>query len=351
MAEQNKNNNYIPAGEIATFCGQISLILKAGIPLYDGMDTLCESCEDTNARGLFEVISKGVKDTGSLYKAVKKVGVFPDYMVNMVHIGEESGKLDDVLKSLTIYYEREAKIKKSIKSAVTYPILLILMMAAIIAVLVTRVMPIFENVFDNLGTEMSSSGKAIMNAGLNIGIGAFIFVGIIIVIMLVCYIIYKCGGQNFLFKVATKLPLLKGLNDKLASGRFASVISMMLSSGYDIEKALEMAPGIVTDKLAKEKIEKCGELLKSGSSFPEALMQINMFTGLQNRMINVGFKAGQLDSVMQHMSDIYDEEVDDAIEKLLAYIEPAIVAVLSLIIGGILLSVMLPLASIMSSIG
>ena len=126
---------------------------------------------------------------------------------------------------------------------------------------------------------------------------------------------------------------------------------MMLSSGYELEHALEMAPDIVSDSLAKAKIEECGELVKDGVAFPEALTRIQLFSLLHARMIHVGFKAGQMDSVMQRLAKIYEEEVNEAIARLVSFIEPTLVAVLSVVIGGILVSVMLPLASIMSSIG
>ena len=340
----------LPADEIASFCGQIALILQAGIPLYDGMETLVESCEDKKAKEAFKQMADKVTETGMLYEAVKDAGFFPMYMVNMIHIGEESGKLDEVLRSLSIYYEREARIRKSIKSAISYPMLLILMMAAVVTLLVTNVMPVFEQVFENMGTDISETGKSIMNVGLAIGNIAFVVIAVVLVVIIGLCIAVKLGAGESLKRLSFKLPLLRGLSKKMSSGRFASVLSMMISSGYSLEKALEMAPGIVTDSAAREKIKKCDELLKEGKSFPEALEAIDMFDGIHNRMISVGFKAGQLDAVMDKMTKVYEEEVDESIERLLSFIEPTLVAILSIIIGGILVSVMLPLTSIMSSI-
>lgn len=351
MKDREFGKHMLPAEEIASFCGQISLILQAGIPLYDGMETLVESCEDKKAKEAFKKLAEDVIETGMLYEAVKNAGFFPAYMVNMIHIGEESGKLDEVLKSLSIYYEREAKIRKSIKSAITYPILLVIMMASVIALLVTKVLPIFEKVFKNMGTEVSKTGRSVMNAGIAVGNVAFVITGIVLVAIIAVYIASLFGFGERMKRLSFKLPLLRGLSRNISAGRFASVLSMMISSGYSLEKALELAPGIVTDAAAREKIEKCGALLKDGKSFPEALEEIEMFDGMQNRIISVGFKAGQLDSVMDKMTKIYEDEVDDSIEKLLSFIEPTLVAILSIIIGGILVSVMLPLTSIMSSIG
>lgn len=356
MTENNhvdrEQKGCLPSNETSMFCAQVALILKAGIPLYDGMETLCESIEDEKFRKNFQKISDIVNDTGSLYEAVKQVGFFPSYMVNMIHIGEESGQLDDVLEGLSRYYEREASVKKSVQSAIAYPMILIIMMSAVIALLVMKVMPLFEKIFINLGTEMSNSGKAIMNMGMIIGKVALVLTILLLISIIGFYIYSKIGnGTEKTEVILSKIPAVRNLNNKMAASRFASVISMMLSSGLELDRALEMASEIVTDGLAKKKIEECANLVKEGTSFPEALAKIQMFSALDSRMINVGFKAGRLDGVMSKMSEVYEEEVDQSLAKLVSFIEPTLVAVLSFIIGGILVSVMLPLASIMSSIG
>ena len=202
-----------------------------------------------------------------------------------------------------------------------------------------------------MGIQVSKSGQSIMNAGLLVGKIAFVITAVLLVLVILIYILNVLGFGHVLKSISFKIPGLKGLSKKMSASRFSAVLSMMIASGYSLEKALELAPSIVTDKVAREKIEKCDELLKEGKSFPEALESINMFDGMQNRMISVGFKAGQLDAVMSKMTKIYEEEVEDTIERLLSYIEPTLVAILSMIIGGILISVMLPLTSIMSSIG
>lgn len=351
MGKGKRNNGILPAGEVATFCRQMSLIMEAGIPIYDGIESLVESVEDDKAREAFLDIEEVIKKTGSLYKAVEEVGFFPGYMVNMIRIGEETGKLDDILKSLSVYYEREDRTKKTIKSAVSYPIILVCMMSAVILVLVTKVMPIFEDIFLNLGTNMSKTGAGIMNLGFVIGNVALIIIAVVLLVIIAAVVLKKMGKQNTLLKIARVVPGVKKLGRNMASGKFAEVMGMMLSSGYSLEKALELAPDIVEDEDVKAKIQECGKLVKEGVSFPDALSKIDMFTKMQSRIVSVGFKAGRLDSVMEKISAEYDEAVEDGIDKTVGYIEPCLVAVLSLVIGGILISVMLPLATIMSSIG
>ena len=347
-----KRRKSLPADEISMFCGQVALILKSGIPLHDGMATLCDGIEDEAAKSVFKRISDSVYDTGSLHEALKDAGIFPDYMVSMVLIGEEAGKLEEVMESLSLYYENENNVKRSVQTAITYPIVLIVMMGVVLSALITRVMPLFEEVFNNLGTEMSATGKMFMNFGLTFGKVTLSVIAAVLVVILALYIYTAITGKSERLKaLAVKMPLLKKLSGKLTTARLASVLAMMLSSGLDLDKALSLAPEIVSDSLTKEKVKKCAGLMREGSSFVDAVTQMKIFPTLHTRMINVGFKAGQLDSVMKRLAKLYEEEVNEEVSKLISFIEPAMVAVLSVIIGGILISVMLPLASIMSSIG
>lgn len=347
-----KFNRTLPPDEISMFCGQVALILKSGIQLHDGMDTLCEGIEDSKAKEIFSQVSEVVSETGSLHEALKTAGIFPEYMVNMVLIGEEAGKLEEVMESLTLYYENENVIKKSIHTAITYPIVLVCMMAVVLSVLITRVMPLFEEIFTNLGTEMSATGKMVMNFGINFGKVTLIIIVAILLIALCLYaVVTFTGNQHKVREYVQKLPFLKKLNRTITSARLSSVLAMMLSSGFELEKALELAPGVVTDRITKQKIKECAHMVQEGTSFVEAITKIKVFPALHTRMINVGFKAGQLDEVMKRLSKLYEDEVNDEIAKVVSFIEPTMVAFLSVIIGGILISIMLPLASIMSSIG
>ena len=184
MSKFFKLNRTLPPDEISMFCEQVALILKSGIQLHDGMDTLCEGIEDKKAKEIFSKVSDVVSETGSLHEALKEAEIFPEYMVNMVLIGEEAGKLEEVMESLSLYYENENIIKKSIHTAISYPIVLVCMMAVVLSVLITRVMPLFEEIFKNLGTEMSATGKMVMNFGINFGKVTLIVIVAVLIIAL-----------------------------------------------------------------------------------------------------------------------------------------------------------------------
>lgn len=348
---QNIKSEVLPSDELAVFCTQVYLILEAGIPLYDGFNTLADEAENKETKEIYSNMSKILLESGSLYLAIKDVHIFPEYMINMINIGEETGKLDDVLKSLNLYYEREANIKKAVKSAITYPIVLICMMSAVAILIVTRILPVFQDIFKSLGSDMTDTGRTVMNTAAVLGYVVFGVTVAILVIVIVFAILSKLGYKNKILKILGAVPTIKKMNLKISASRFSAVISMMLSSGYSLEEALELAPSIIEDSYTKEKVSKCQNLIKEGKSFVETLEETGIFDGLTNRMIGIGYKAGKLDSVMKKISDKYEEEVSDSIGNIVSIIEPTLVAIMSVIIGGILISVMLPLANIMSSIG
>ncbi len=340
----------IPARETALFCTQAGLLLKAGIPLGEGLSTL--TAEGSGAgRDLLRQIADVAQETGSLYEAVRSVGIFPVYMVQMIRIGETAGKLEEVLDSLSLYYEREDRLRGTVRSAVLYPIVLILLMAAVIAVLVVAVMPIFSSVLTDLGAE-SAANTGLMNLGVGIGRCALVVIGVLLLLLVVLLVLsLSAKGRGILMSCSAHLPVLRRLYRQFASGRFASVMSMLLSSGYNLGESLELAEEVVADPVVKNKIRLCRNNVSGGMAFSAALLKLDLFTGLYARLIQTGEKTGRLDDVMSKMAEQYETDVDESLSGLVSVIEPTLVILLSVIIGSILLSVMLPLISILSSIG
>lgn len=341
----------VPAGETAVFCTQAALLLEAGIPLGEGLATLVG--EGTPAgRGPLARVADTVQETGSLYEGVRAAGVFPAYMVQMIRIGEAAGKLEEVLRSLGRYYEREETLSRSVRSAVLYPVILILLMAAVVAVLVIAVLPVFSQVFAGLGADLSTAGASWMEAGVWIGRIALIAVAVLLVCLAVLFILsLTAPGRAWLLRLGARLPGLRGTSRQIAASRFASVMAMLLSSGYDLNEALEMAAAIVPDAHLKAQIGQCRERVAQGDSLAAALQEGALFSGLYARLLQTGEQAGRLDEVMERLAVHYEEEADQSLGRLVSVIEPALVIVLSVIIGAILLSVMLPLISILSLIG
>jgi len=334
--------------ELSVLCEQIALILRSGLPLHDGIEALSGDYQGTRYEAHFQKLYATVLESGSVYNGLKEAGSFPPYMVEMTGIGERTGDLQQVMEELSAYYDREAKIRRAIQNAITYPLLLVVMMAALITVLIVQVLPIFESVMRSMGIAADSSSNVWMNVGIGLGRAVLIGTGILIVLVFLFMLLFRfsadSASRSFLLRLIR--PLQK-LNSKLYASRFAANMAMMLKSGHPLDESLTLIENIITDTTIKGTIHACRESMQAGTAFPEAVEKTGLFEKLHCRMIRVGFQAGQTDRVMNKLADIYEEEMDDAINRVVSIIEPSLVALMSIIIGAILLSVMLPLLSIM----
>ena len=351
MPKDAKRQNTIAPEETSIFCEQVGLILSSGMPLHDGIEALSESYASTKDSEYFKALSKHVTESGSLADALEAAQMFPEYMIQMTRIGETTGKLESVMNGLSEYYLRESKVRRAVINAVTYPLVLMVMMACVIGVLIGNVMPIFEQALGSMGMNAGDTANALMRFGMNLGKGVLGIVGLLMVLILVVWLLLKTKLRGKIIEIASRMfPPVSRLFKRMSAARFASVMSMMMASGFPMDDSLKMLPSVLSDEDTRAKVDVMAKKMEEGTSFPDALNQSRIFDELHSRMISMGFLAGQSDVVMHKVATIYDEEVDEGIARLISIIEPSLVALLSVVIGAILLSVMMPMANIISSI-
>ena len=357
MENDSKRLKMMSNKELAMFCDQMAMILKAGQTPESGISLMLEDAASEEAVRILEPIAKMCDLGEPFHKACEASGVFPKYALNMIEIGNTSGKLDEVLESLANHYNREEAVAQSIKSAVTYPFLIIFMMMIVILVLVIKVLPIFQQVFVQLGTEMTGFSKGLLNFGNTLSTYSAVFVGIVVLLaLLFLYFTKVQSGKKALFSFLAKFPLTKGFYDKVAAGRFASGMAIMKAAGLDTDKSLELTAQLVDNEAMVKKIDECKKLMDGdentpGISFSESLARTGIFSAMYSKMVNIGFKSGSVDKVFKKIADSYDEEVDNALSNTISVLEPTLVIILSVVVCLILLSVIMPLMGIMSSIG
>lgn len=341
----------LSAEETTAFCAQTAMILKAGIPLAEGLSIMRQDTSPGDGREIMDVLAKAADDGAPLHEALEAAGCFPSHVVEMARIGSESGRLDEVMDYLAQYYERENSVAKSVRSAVTYPLVMIGMMLLVIGVLIIRVMPIFRQVLTQLGGEMAPFAQGVMELGAAAGNYSAVIVAVIAAAALLLWASTKSqGGRERLARFRASFFATRGLSEQISSGRFASAMALMLSSGLDTDRAVELSLGLIDNPRVRAKIEEVRSLMAGGSPFSKALEDTGVFSRVYSRMLSVGFKTGSMDAVMRRLADRYQEETDTKITGLVAMIEPSLVAVFSVIVGMLLISVMLPLMGIMSSI-
>lgn len=338
--------------EIASFCDQTAMILNAGITPVEGMRILLSDTKDKQGQEIISDILSVCQRGEYFHTALKETGVFPDYVIHMVKIGEESGCTDNVMRALANYYTREEALSENLKSALRYPLIMIGMMFVVILVLITKVLPIFNQVFIQLGSEITGFSRSLMNLGTHIRSYSIVFVIILAIILLPVLLATKTKrGKQFSRRLLARFPLTRSFYDNMAAGRFASGMALTLSSGLDTYQSLDMVAELVENKNMADKIIECKKLIADGSNFSEAIAKTGIFSNLYAKMIAVGFRTGNVDVVMNKIAENHEKETNDKIYSIIAILEPTLVIILSLIVGMILLSVILPLMGIMSSIG
>ena len=333
--------------ETSAFCSQIAMILKSGISSTEGIAIMLEDTDKNDEKQLLTTIYDTLTQTGSLHEALQETHAFPDYMLSMVDIGERTGRLDEVMGSLADYYEKEAGLAQTIKNAITYPCIMIFMMLAVILILITKVMPVFEQVFLQLGTRMSGPSRVILNIGTFLNTHSIVLIIIIVVLIATAIVLIKTKiGQNFISKLAARFGGNKNLSEKISAYRFAGGMALTLSSGLTPEECLNLASSLIDDGAYKDKIKTCQQAIENGEDLYQSLLSCGVFSGVYTRMAAIAARTGMMLKIAAH----FEEEIDQKIARILAIIEPTLVIILSVIVGIILLSVMLPLMSIMSTL-
>lgn len=332
------------------FCNQMAMILESGFSLNQGVTMVYEEMDDKNIKGVLQEVAKYLDEQVSFSEAIDLTKAFDDYMVNLVKVGETSGNLDDVMQSLSEYYARIDDITNKLKQALTYPIILIIMMVVVVGIIVFKVLPIFKDVLNGLGSDLSSYANSFMEFGQIFSLICFAVLLVLVIVIIAGYLYQRVTHVNVLSNVVQKSFLTRKLSRALNKAQITYALSLFISSGYDLQEAMKFVPKLVDDKQLRANLEKCNEDLINGDSFVEVIKKYQIYQGMQLNMIQVGFKTGQVDIIMKQLSNSFQEEVSRAIDQFLNIIEPTIVTLLSLVVGMVLMSVMLPLISIMSSL-
>lgn len=338
--------------EVAMFCDQIAMLLNGGISLYEGTYMLYSEMEDAKTKEILRQIDEQVQSNVPLHKALQSTGAFPEYMVHMVYVGEKTGRLEDVMKSLSAYYERESRVKAGIRSAVAYPMILFAVMACIMVVLAWKILPMFERMFDELNSAVAASTENVLSIGLTAGRVVAIVVCVLFAVAIAIVLWSRTkSGAKVLNRFVNSFGPTRKLMLLMATGKFISSMSLMMASGMDVREGLERERDCCGNEIVKHRIDKCLNLYNDGKHLDEAIRESGLIVGMESRLITVAAKTGETDVVFTKLSEQYNDKTSEALGKLTTVIETTLVVVLSLTVGAVLLAVMLPLVSMISSIG
>ena len=338
--------------DLIYLCRQLSMLLKAGISLLEGVSILRDDADTEDGKKILSAIYDELLESGDIQSALEKAEIFPSYFIHMVKMGDLSGNLDDTFASLATHYEREEALTGSIRDALTYPLIMLGMLSAVLLVLTVKVMPVFDQVFQELGVEMSGAALSVLHLGN--GLRHYSLVFLILFLLLAASLLYltrTTRGRIQLRAMARKFPLSRRLMYDTSCARFASGMSVALKSGLDTEESFDLVTQLVDDPDFCQKINSAREAIHNGEDFSTALNKAGIFSGMDARMVAVGFRAGAADTALADIASRLQDETDEKLQSMAGLLEPTLVAVLSILVGLILLSVMLPLVNVMSNIG
>lgn len=324
--------------ELAEFCNQMSIMLHSGIPALEGIHLLLEDSQSKAELELLTKLKEELELHGCFYDAAASASVFPAYALHMIRLGEETGTLDQVMYGLFLHYTREANLSRMLRSSLVYPAMMLGMMALVVILLLTKVMPVFNQVFQQMGQTMTGFSAGLLEIGEMLSRYSVLFI-LLAVLLIACLVLLR-----------KHLPFYRNIQEKMAACRFADGMSIALKSGMTPEQGLTLTEQLVENASYQARIADCKIKLMEGSDLASALQQSKLFTGSYARLASIAGKAGTLDEAMKQISSEYEYSVNEKINGLIAMLEPTLVIVLSLIVGAILFSVMLPLLGILSGL-
>ena len=316
--------------------------LSSGMSINDGIYMLIE---EGDKDPVLEILLKETSKGGTFSNAVKRTNAFPAYVEEMIAIGEHTGRLDSVMRELSIYYARQDEITQNIKNAVTFPLILLAILVVIVVLLLTQVMPVFNDVFKQIGITMSASAITLMNLGnLMREYAVYIIIGVVVIIGLILLLYKLPATHNKVLAVVQG----KKLKKQMSASKFASAMSMTMSSGMDIDESLEMSKKLCDEDSIK-KINSCQKLMRDGVGFDKAIQKSAILDSINSSKLSISFHTGKTDETMRKIADDYAEKVNTSVDEKISRVEPALVIIMSLLVGFVLFSVMVPLLSVITA--
>ncbi len=349
--KKHKAKAQLSAVALSDFFEQLYMYLQSGIPTWEALSIISENTSNKEIKALYNLLYNKVADGELLSVAMSESNVFPVYAIGMTAVGEQTGRIEETTLALKKYYLQKDELKKSIRSAVAYPLCMAGMVLVVILVLIMRVMPVFEQVFAQLGLSLNSFAQSLLSMGEFINNSSLIILlGIAVLVALFFIIKATQKGKKLLSHIYITFPLTKKLAQAQNANTFAFSMSLMLASGIETLTAFDFAQDLAESEEAKGKINIIRTALESGKSLNTALIEGDIFKEDYQGMVVAGMRTGAVSEMLMNIAERYDKEANERVQKLLSILEPTLVAVLCVMVGLVMLSVMLPLTGILAGL-
>src|SRR5687767_6559721 len=351
--EKKKRTKRVAAKNLAVFTRQFSVMIDAGLPLVQCLEILGTQEEDKNFAAVILATRTDVESGASLADAMRKhPKTFDPLFTNMVAAGEAGGILDTILKRLATYIEKAVKLTGQVKSAMIYPVAIVVIAGAVVGVILWKVIPTFASLFSGLGAELPLPTRVVIAMSNNLVKYFLPMAGALAVVGYLFKRYYgTTGGRRVVDAVMLKLPILGNILRKIAVARFCRTLSTLISSGVPILDGLEITAKTAGNAIIEDAIMVTRKSIERGETISAPLKDTKVFPSMVVQMIGVGEATGALDTMLAKIADFYEEEVDTAVAGLLTLLEPIMIAILGVVVGGIVISMYMPIFDLISKLG
>lgn len=343
-----KQKRLIGDERLSVLCTEVPEFLSSGITAGEGFLILSEQETDPELKAVFEKIYQDTAAGGAVSAALRVSGVFPEYLLRMTAVAEKTGTLEPVFRELADYYRRQDELRRTVKSAVEYPLLLLFIVLAVFFVFLTEVLPVFSRVFDQIGARMLPVAQAFLSAGLWLAQIRWELLGVLLAAGIAALVIRLVPAWND--RVYGRFSMGGEAGRRITEARTASALSLAVSGASDITEALQLACDFAAGFGGEAQLRACRDAVAGGESFARAAQNAGLFEPLYCRMLAVGERTGSTDAMMRDVAHRAQADMERAVDRRVGRIEPITVVVLSVCVGLLLLSVMLPLVGIMSAL-
>ena len=345
-------NRSVPAKTLAIFARQMSALINAGLPLLRTLNVLADQTSDKRLRAVVVTVASDVESGSSLSASLQRHPlIFPPLMVSIVRVGESGGFLGAALESIAENYQKQAELHGKIRSATTYPAVVLIIAMLGVLVMVTFIVPVFENMFKGLGGELPLPTLILVTISHNM-VWILPALAVVVAVLWILWMRnrYTDGYRKVVDPIKLKLPIFGPLVTKMAVARFSRNLSMMLDAGVPIIQALSIVGQASNNWKIEQTVRDIQESIRAGRSFAVPLSNAAVFPPMVSQMVAVGEESGTLGQMLGSIADFYEDEVETATEQLSSLIEPVLIVGLGVIIGGMVISLYMPIFTLYGDI-
>jgi len=342
----------VPLQELTTFCRQFAIMQNTHIPILDCLDVSKNQPYSAYFKKILQVIYDDVKSGVLMSKALDKhAKVFPDFFRSMIYVGEMSGKLEVVFNALADYYERDAAMKRKVKGAMAYPIILMCMTVGILVLMLALVVPTFRDALNDLEVEITGFTKIVYDiSDFLLAYWQFMLVGVILIAFVIFVVLHTEGGCYAFDVLKLKLPLVKTLQINMITSRFARGFGLLLSSGMDLNAAMDAIEIVLGNRYMKDRFHDAAESVRHGMSLSLAFDSYKLFPPMMIQMVTIGEKTASIEDVLTRSCTFFDSQVETSLNSLTTKIQPIMLIIMGLVIGSLFIAVYSPMLSIMNGL-